>query len=224
MLKDASYKEKYSVLKNWMPVIIDAVKKDLKNDHLKNDFVFIKRYFSGKNLAKLTSEELVEGYATAIQQEEKGEDIAEFITNRWLIKNSELYGFFESELKKINPDFSAIKIIEKNHSQSIVNDAVKQFGAPRTYLFSVLNSVAFSDEDFKELGSQAEEEAKKSAKEETQKAELQNIEQIKRACEEQIARIEDKYEKKLQGLQKKYIQDVEGLKKQISALQRKVSV
>ncbi len=223
MLKDATYKEKYSVLKNWMPTIVDIVKKDLKNEHLKHDFVFAKRYFAGKNLAKLTNEELVEGYAAAIQQEEKGEDIAEFVTNRWLIKNSELYGFFEDELKKINPDFAAIKEIDKSKSQEIVNGAVKQFGAPRTYLFSVLNSVAFSDDDFKKLGTQAEEEAKKDSAVEAQKVELQNVEQIKRACNEQIARIEDKYEKKLQGLQKKYLQDVEALKKQISALQRKVS-
>ena len=100
MLKDATYKEKYNALKNWMPAIVDVVKKDLKNEHLKTDFVFAKRYFAGKNLNKLTNEELVAGYASAIQQEEKGEEIAEFITNRWLIKNSELYGFFEEELKE----------------------------------------------------------------------------------------------------------------------------
>lgn len=223
MLKDATYKEKYRALKNWMPAIVDVVKKDLKNEHLKADFVFAKRYFAGKNLNKLTNEELVEGYSSAIQQEEKGEEIAEFITNRWLIKNSELYGFFEEELSKINPDFSAIKEIEKSRSQEIVDGAVKQFGAPRTFLFSVLNSVAFSDDAFKKLGQQAEQEAKKAEQDAVQQADLKNIEQIKRACEEQIARITDKFEKKLEGLQKKYLQDTEGLKKQISALQRKLS-
>jgi len=223
MLKEATYKEKFVTLKKWMPSIIEAVKKDLRNEHLKQDFLFIKKYFPGKNINKLTTEELVDGYFAAIQSEDNGEDIAEFITNRWLLKNGDIYNYFETELRKINPDFTAIEEIEKPQAKRMVEESTKEFGAEGTYLFSVINSVAFSDEIFKELGQKAEQEAKTAKMQAEESFAKQSVEQMQRSFEQQIARLSDKYEKKLSGLQKKYTQDTEALKKQISALQRKIT-
>lgn len=221
MLKEATYKEKFVLLKNWMPSIIEAVKKDLKNEHLKQDFLFIKKYFPGKNINKLSSEELVQGYFAAVQSEDNGEDIAEFITNRWLLKNGDIYNYFETELRKINPDFTAIQKIEEPQAKRMVEESTKEFGAESTYLFSVINSVAFSDDIFADLSRKAEHEAKSAKQQAEESFARQNVEQMQRSFEQQIARLSDKYEKKLSGLQKKYIQDTEALKKQISALQRK---
>ncbi|MFT4554276.1 MAG: hypothetical protein ACI9S8_002926, partial [Chlamydiales bacterium] len=106
MLKDAEYKEKFQLLMPWMLGIIDVVKKDLKNEHLKKDKVFFKKYFFGKQLKNLTSEELSPAYAEAIV--EGKENLGEFISTRWLLKKTEVYDFFEEQLRSVNPKFDEI--------------------------------------------------------------------------------------------------------------------
>lgn len=206
-----------------MPQIVESVKKDIKNEHLKNDFTFVKKYLTGKNINKLTTEDLAEAYIRAIDEEEKAEEIAEFITNRWLLKNTELYDYFEKSLMKISPDFTQLTEIDAARSQEIIDGSVEQFGATRTYLFSVMNSVVFPKESYEKLDKRAKESYKKEQQENVVKEEKMAQESLKQHYEEQIARLTDKYEKKLSGLQRKYLSDTEGLKKQIVSLQKKLS-
>lgn len=222
MLKEATYKEKFSKVSKWVPRMVEAIKKDLKNEHLKNDAAFVRTFFPGKNSAKLTTEELVEGYSKALADEEGGEHIAEFMTNRWLLKNSELYYFFEQELKQVNPDFQSIEQINDSTSRSLIERAVQEFSIPEVYLFCVLNSVAFSEKIFSELSQRAD-QSKILEKKEEINFEQQSLEEMQKNFTQQIERLTDKYEKKLIGMQKKYIQDTSALKKQIAALQRKLS-
>lgn len=221
MIKEATYKEKFTLLKNWMPEILNSVKKDLKSDHLKKDFAFAKKYFTGKNPAKLTLEELVEGYNLAIDQEEKAEELAEFITNRWLLKNSEVYNFYERELSQINKDFTSLDHIEEALAQKIVQQSLLQFGAIKSYIFATLNSVVFPKKVFETLERQAYLEKEQSKEEESLEDKEKSLEEIMKRHEEEINKLTNKYEDKLQGLQNKYIRDVEMLKKQIANLQRK---
>lgn len=223
MLKESTYKEKFNTLQIWMPLIIDTIKKDLKNEHLKRDPGFSRQYFPGKNPAKLTAEELVEGYTQALAAEENTEELAEFIANRWLLKHTELYYYFEQELARINPNFNELKDIEKPVATKIMEGAVQQFGAISTYLFCVLNSVVFPEEIYKTLSKDADKHATEKKVEEKVSAENASIEAMQRNHEQLVARLTDKYEKKILGLQKKYIQDVDTLKKQVANLQRKVS-
>jgi hypothetical protein len=223
MLKDATYKEKFVILKNWMPEIIETVKKDLKAEHLKKDWMFAKKYFPGINLNKVTNTELVAGYQSAMDGEEKGEEIAEFISNCWLLKNGELYHYFEEELTKVNPNFNEIKVLEPSKSQEISEKAIKQFGAYKTYLFTVLNSVAFQEKDLNNLKSLSEKDLKETENVEKVLVGKQNIEEVEKFYDVKIARLTDKYEKKISGLQKKYMQDVEAFKKQIAILQAKLT-
>lgn len=222
MYKNASYKEKFADLQEWVPFLIESVKKDLRNEHLKKDVYFIKKFLSSKNIHKVTTEELAEAYQKAIREEEKGEELAEFITSRWLLKNSELYDFFEQQLSQMTSDFTTLDEIAPAQAQILIDTSIKQFGAPHTYLFSVLNSVVFPKESFQALKVKAQQHQAKE-QEETQKAvEQRSIEQMQRHFECEIARLTDKYEKKLAGLQKKYVADVENLKKQVAQLQRKL--
>lgn len=223
MLKDATYKEKCSMLKSWMPQIIETVKKDLKNEHLKKDFKFVKKYFAGKNLNKLTTQDFVEAYSSALEQEENAEEIAEFVTNHWLLKNTELYEYFETALSQISPNFTELSEIESNKSQEIVDKSVGNFGAQRTYLFSVMNSVVFPKEIYEKLDKRAKEAQKKAEHEEAIQQKHTAHESLKQHYEEQIARMTDKYEKKLSGLERKYFYDTEALKKQIIALQKRLN-
>lgn len=48
MLKDTTYAEKMAMLKGWFETILQDIKKDIKNDHLKKDWNFAKSYFPKK--------------------------------------------------------------------------------------------------------------------------------------------------------------------------------
>lgn len=222
MYKQATFKEKFADLKEWIPTIIETVKKDLKNDHLRKDPFFAKKFFGSKNIQKITSEEMAEAYQKAIQEEDKGEDIGEFIASRWLFRNSEMYHFFEQQLSKIYSDFTELQEIEPQHAETLIKNSNQEFSPLHTYLFSVLNSVVFPDTYFIQLKTDAEQYNAEKKEEEKQAAAAQSIEQMQHNHQLEVARLTDKYEKKLAGLQKKYVQDVESLKKQISALQRKL--
>lgn len=223
MYKNATYREKFADLKEWVPYLVDAVKKDLRNEHLKMDLFFVKKYLASKNIHKVTSEELAEAYQKVIQEEaEQGEKIAEFISSRWLLKNSELYEFFERQLSKINPDFASIEEMTPQQAQALIDEASREFGAPHTYLFSVLNSVVFPKESYQALKHQAQKQQENEEQAAKQSEEKLTVDQMRKEFEREVFRLTDKYEKKISGLQKKYVTDVENLKKQISNLQRKM--
>lgn len=222
MLKDVTYKDKFKLLDQWLQMIVESVKKDLKIEHLKKDWQFAKKYFPNKNIAKLSAEELTEGYKLALNNEETAEALAEFISNRWLLKNTELYHFFEERLQKINPNFNDLVEIEHKQAQSLMEEAVNHFGAPKTYLFSIINSVVFPKEIYDKLSQQAQHTAKEESEQAKVLEEKLSLDAIHQTYQQQIARLTDRYEKKLLGLEKKYHQDVGNLKKQISTLQRKL--
>lgn len=222
MYKDATYKMKFAELKDWFPLIIETVKKDLKNEHLKKDPYFVKKFLDSKNIQKVTTEELAEAYAKAIQEEEKGEGVAEFIVSRWLLKNSELYTLFENNLSKITTDFTALEELPPEQANSLADASINQFGAVPTYLFAVLNSVVFPKETFEHLHKQAKVSHQHFLEERITEQERMNVESVSRAYDREMARLTDKFEKKLAGMQKKYQLDVDHLKKQVAILQRKL--
>lgn len=223
MYRDTTYKDKMIVLKEWGPDIFDAIKKDLKNEHLKQDYVFAKKYLGGKPAQKITLEELVQGYYDAVEKEEQGEKIAEFIANRWMLKASDVYGLFERELTRIQPDFTEIAELPEKTADELIAKSIAEFGAPKTYLFAVINSVAFSQKKFNELRDRAKSDRSKQQEELTKLNEKTSFESLKKEYESNLAKLEEKYEKKLQGLEKKYQNDVSTLKKQISTLSKKLN-
>ncbi len=222
MYRNASYKEKFADLEEWIPLLIDSVKKELRNEHLKKDLLFVKKFFPSKNIHKVTTQELAKVYQEVIQKEERGEELAEFITSRWLLKNGEIYEFFEKKLSHIDPDFTKLQEIELSQAQALIQASVEQFGPLQTYLFSVLNSVVFPAESFHQLKVQAKQHTDKQEEDSQKLADQLSADQLRKNFEFEIVRLTDKYEKKLAGLQKKYVNDVEGLKKQVAQLQRKL--
>jgi hypothetical protein len=220
MLKDATPKDKFLLLNDWHSDIFQEVKKDIKNDHLKNDPKFLKKYI-GKHLQKVEVEDLVKSYSQAIS--EGMDHLAEFIYQRWLLRNTDIYDFFAGQLQKIDEDFTEIKELNLNTSKEIADASCQQFGACKTYCFSVINSVVFPKSIFDELNlkAQKEKELKASHKEEQNTLELQ--EDLVKTFELKMERLIDKYEKRISGLERKYIIDTEALKKQIAALQKKLA-
>lgn len=223
MSNEKNFKEKLIELEEWMPEIVDCVKKDLRSEHLKKDYNFSKKYFPGKNINKLENQEIIDGYVKALREEPEADSLAEFIVHHWIFKNSELYHFFEERLSKINPDFTEIKELSAEQADALEKEAFKEFGARKTYIFSQLNGVAFSKDHLKKMAGASIKERAESAKNAVQEAEARSLEEMKAAHAREIARLTDKYEKKLLGVQKKYAQDVEALKKQLSNLHRKMA-
>lgn len=222
MYKNATYKEKLQALRAWLPMIFQEVKKEIKNEHVRQDSAFHKKYLQSKNLNKIALEDFISAYDKAIEIEENGEQIAEFIANRWLMKNADIYDYFEISLKQIDPNFQELEQINEKSSWDILEKAIFSFGAPKTYLFSVLNSVVFPKEVYEKLQGKAVNEQKENAQKQEEKNASLSLEGLKRNHEQEIARITDKFEKKMAGLEKKYMIDVAGLKKQIATLQKKL--
>lgn len=224
MLNETTSKQKLLSLKNWLPSIIESIKKEIRQEHLKQDWVFVKKYLNGKNIQKTTLEELVEGYETAIREDEKGEEIAEFVANCWIMKHSEIYHFYEKALSKINPDFEKIHSIPENVADDILKESSEEFGSSNTYVFCILNSVAFPQDLMDKLATQVKQKERELKEIEQKQAIIEQEADKFQKYENEINRLKDKYEKKLAGLQKKYFTDTEALKKQISALHRKMAV
>lgn len=223
MLKDTSYCEKFAMISEWSPLIFQEIKKEIKNDHLKTDFSFSKKYFNGKPAAKLTMEEIIQGYERALEQDPQRETIAEFLSQRWLAKHTDLYDFFSNELSAISPNFSELEFIEDEKSKPMIAKGLETFSPIDLYLFCVLNSVVYSKEVFDELNSAAKEEWEKRKQISSSVQPAQTVEQLQTKYEQQITRLIDNYEKKLTGWQRKYFNDIDQLKKQIAALQRRLN-
>ncbi|MCB1149158.1 MAG: hypothetical protein KDK48_03255 [Chlamydiia bacterium] len=213
MFKDATPLERYPWIKGHTDALIRDIRKDLKQDHLKKDTAFLKKYFPGKVPNKLTQEELAAVYGAVLA--EGDEALWDFAAERWLLKHTDIYNLFEHELKKVSEDFSSLTELDKAAAEKLMEESVARFGAVNTLLFAVLNSVVFPKSVYEKLSALAE------VKEEVEESD--SSDSLERKYEQQIKRLEERYEKKLAGMERKYLADTAALKKQISTLQRKLS-
>ena len=221
MIKEELYQKKFQILGPWFVQILSSIKKELKNDHLRKDYLFVQKYFTKNSVDKLSVENLAEAYS--IELTGGNEQIGEMIASRWVVKNGEIYQFFADALGRINPKFNEIEILTEEQGKNLMRQAVLEFGGISTYIFSILNSVKFDDTLFEELRQTAEVELKNEKIEsETQDGEVLSVEVLKVKHAQEVLKLTDKYEKRIAGLCKKYTQDIEGLKKQIAQLQRKM--
>ncbi len=221
MLKETGYQEKIEMVKAWLADIMEVIKRDLRNEHLKVDKTFCKRYFFGKNPLQVTTEEMASAYEKDIAQGNVG--LGEFIATRWLLRNTDVYGFFEEKIKSIHADFENLEELSLEESNLLLENAIAQFGATRTYIFSVFNSVVFPREVYDRLKKLAETETKEAHQQYEEQETAATLEALQKRHAREVAAMSNRFEKKISGLQKKYLQDVETLKKQVSQLQKKLS-
>lgn len=216
MIQEDLSQIKFAKVKLWENEIFQLIRKDIKGEYLRQHPQFVHKHFAKKAVDKLTAEEIINA---SIQEIADGsEEFAEWVIARWVMKNAEIYQYFATELVKINPKFDEITEIADESAERIIKEAVMQFGAKRTYLFAVMNSVSFSAKAFELLKAAAIAQPAPAV----QKQEGESVEALKAHYETQIQKMTDKYEKRLQGIEKKYIVDTEGLKKQIAQLHKKL--
>ena len=222
MLKEMGYQEKIEMITPWLEEVVDVVKKDLKNEHLKIDRNFCKKYFLGKNASNVSLKEMAEAYKSDISAGNGG--LGEFIATRWLLKNTDIYGYFEERLKTVTINFEELSELPQEVSLNLMHSSVKLFGAKKTYLFSVFNSVVFPAALYAELKESALSETKETQAEQAAHEKAESLENLQLRHNREMAAIADRYEKKFSGLQKKYLNDVDALKKQIRNLQKKLNL
>ncbi len=221
MIKDLSLKLKFEFLGPVFAKVLHDIRKDVKQEHLKKDRDFVQRYFDKAHLGKVSAQEIFRAYSTEIVQE-GNEDLASWVVSKWILKHAEMYEYFVIELSRVNPHFEEIQLLAMDVSKSMAAQAVDRFTLVDTYIFSVINAVAFPDEIFHHLKEQAqrlhEEQLNKSAS-----LDQVSIEELVLRHNEEILKLSDRYEKRLQAVSKKYIQDIDGLKKQLAILQKRLS-
>src|SRR5271170_5261701 len=118
------------------------VKKDIKTELIKFDYRVFQKLFGKTYITKLTIKELADPVYEEICLGNTA--LEEWLIAKWVHRNTEIYQFFAQHLSAINPKFEEIKEIVEPKGAMLAKEAIQHFGAAKTYLFSVLNSVAFT--------------------------------------------------------------------------------
>ena len=100
-MQEDTCKLKFEKLQSWGLEIFQAIRKEIKSDHMRNDLQFTRKYFSKKDPAKASVEDLCAACLTEVN--EGNEEFGQWLISRWVVKNSDLYQLFAVELSKINP-------------------------------------------------------------------------------------------------------------------------
>ena len=221
MIKDLSLKSKIEFLGPVLGRVLQDIRRDIKQEHLKKDRAFVQKYFGKNHVDKVSAEEIEKAYFTEIVSV-GNEELASWVVSKWILKHAELYEYFVTELSKINPRFEEIELLDMDVAKSIAARSVDQFSVIDTYIFSVMNSVAFADEIFHHFKQEVEQLQSNQAKGIEQSEEL-SLQELMRRHNQELGKLSDRYEKRLQAVSKRYVQDIEGLKKQLAAVQKRLS-
>jgi hypothetical protein len=213
-------KNKFQTIESWIPLILEAIKKEIRTDHLASSPAFVRAHFGHRPLNRITTEELFAAYTKELLA--GNEDLGDWVVNRWVFKHGDIYQHFAERLSEVHPDFGSIESLDLAQSEKVLQGAPEAFGALPVYLFCFLNGVVFPQEVFSRLEQAAIKE--ESAKKEIQKKEEEqkNFEEILTRKERELLSAHKKYEEKIAGVMKKYTVDTEGLKKQIRSLQQQL--
>ncbi len=214
-------KNQFETIQPWIPLVLAAIKKDIKTDHLPGSPIFVRTHFGNRPLSRLTAEEIFAAYEKDLLSGDA--DLADWVVNRWVFKHGDIYSHFADSLSQVAEDYSAIQSLTVEQSEKILSEAVDRFGALHTYLFSVLNGVVFPESVFQRLRTWAENEEAAKKEEEKGTEERLSLQQLTERYSRDVARLHEKYESKISGVLKKYTTEVEALKKQIRALQKQLA-
>ena len=214
-------KNQFETIQPWIPMVLAAIKKDIKTDHLPGSPAFVRAHFGNRPLNRVSADEIYAAYEKDLLAGDA--DLAEWVVNHWVFKHGDVYSHFAEHLSQVDEEFSNIESLTEEQSEKILIGAVDAFGALPTYIFSVLNGVVFPEAVFKRLRNLAEkEEASKEAEEKVAQEQL-SLAQLTERYTRDIARLNEKYESKVSGVLKKYTIEVEALKKQIRSLQKQLA-
>lgn len=211
-----TWKDRFSLLSPWFADIMTVVKKDCKQEHLRLDPQFVRQHFQGKPIPKISTEDM---RAVYLQQILAGQDkLAEFISNRWIFRNMDVYRYFESELQKISPNFEQIQELTIEQASQLLDNACAQFGSEKVFCFVIINEVVVPSQCFDELQRNALEKLSYRQKNE----DLKQEDDIHKKHAQEVLRIKQRYEKKIAELSKKHQYELNQLRIEIAQLRSQV--
>jgi hypothetical protein len=206
---------RFSLLTPWFSDIIDAVKRDCKNEHLRLNPHFVKEYFAGLPMHMINLEEMRVVYLRLILA--GNEQVAEFISNRWLFRHMELYNFFEKALSEVSTEFEKIQELPADKSLAIIQTACEQFGCEKVFCFVVINDVVIPQNVFDRLQRQAVESLAMRQKE--QEGSLS----VEEKWRQDVEKLKERQEKKIQEMTKRHQIEVQKLSAEIVKLREQIS-
>lgn len=209
----------FQIIQPWLPQVLNAIKKEIKTDHLPGSPAFHRAHFGTKPLSRLTAEEIFQAYEKELVA--GNTELAEWVVSCWVFKHGDLYEHFATRLSELNPNFDEIKQITEAQAEYILDGAKEKFGSIDLFLFSILNGVVFPEMILNRLKEAAESE--KQEKEVKSEPKQESVEQILARHAKEMGKIEQKYEQKIAGVMRKYNTDMEALKKQVRSLQLRLN-
>jgi hypothetical protein len=215
-------KDKFQTLQPWLSQVLHTIKKEIKTEHLSKSPAFYKTHFGNRPINRITNEEMCAVYEKELLANDT-EELGEWVINRWVFRNGDIYQHFASRLAQINPDFEEIKNLDDKQSEMVLSGAIEAFGALPVYLFVVLNGVVISPKVLERLKNFVVETQEKEKEEQEALSTQMTLDQMIERQKAEILRLEKKYEDKLLGVMKKYTTDIEALKNQVRSLQHKIN-
>ena len=207
---------RFSLLSPWFSDIVTAVKRDCRSEHLRLDPGFVRQHFGGVPVQRISIEEMRTVY---LQQILAGHDrLAEFIANRWLFRNMDIYRFFEGFLEKISPEFEKITEVPAEKAEFLVKEACEKFGAEKTFCFVTINEVALP----KPISEKLQRRALESLSERQKEQPADEHEEVEERLRGEMDRLKERHEKKIAEMTKKQQQEVQRLQREISQLKEQV--
>ena len=131
-----------------------------------------------------------------------------------MYRNAEIFHMFHEKLLAVDPNYDRLEKFSIDLEESLQKIAVEKFGFVRVYLFSVLNSVVFSELTFKKFREEALKELSFLQKDLDSSKEVLSVEDLRKSFEQEKMKLEEKFEKRLQGILKKTQMEVGGYRKQ----------
>ena len=206
---------RFSLVSPWFPNIIACIKRDCKHEHLRIDPLFVRQNFGGSPLHRITMEEIRSVYLQHILS--GNERLAEFVANRWLFRNMEMYRFFESFLQQVLPNFEQISELPVEVAENLLKDSIEKFGVEKVFCFVAINEVVLPRELFESLQRQALEQlATRQADESEQEDSSDSLLRL------EMDRLKIRHEKKVAEMVKKHQIEVSRLTQEITTLKKEV--
>lgn len=203
---------RFSLLSPWFSDIIAVVKRDCKSEHLRLDPLFVRQYFGGTSVQRISLEEM---RAVYLQQILSGhERLAEFVANRWLFRNMDIYRFFEEALQKISPDFEKIGELTQEQADDLIKQASEKFDSEKVFCFVAINDVVLPKDPFERLQRQALECLSKRQKE----SPVGEDGEVEDRWRGEMDRMKERHEKKIAEITKKHQQELQRLQKEIAQM------
>ena len=90
MIKDLVLKSKFAFIQEFFGKIIQDIRKDVRQEHLKKDKAFIQKHFAKNSIDKVSAEEIEKAYFTELSIEGNN-DLSNWVISKWILKHAEVY-------------------------------------------------------------------------------------------------------------------------------------